>query len=116
MITLSWPPRILSPNGRGHHMAKYRAKKIARAEGYYATKEAKVGIPAGDVPVFVSLTFHPPTKNKPDEDNAVASMKSALDGIADALGLDDSCFKLRAPIMAEPVKGGKVVVTIGCSE
>lgn len=115
-IELSWPPRILSPNGRGHHMAKHRAKKAARAEGFSATKAAKVGLAAGDVPITIKLTFHPKTKNLPDADNAVASCKAYLDGIADALGVDDSCFRLAAPVIAEPVRGGKVVVEIGGGE
>lgn len=111
-VEVSWPVRALSPNGRAHHFAKYRAKKAARKEAFYATKAAKVGICAGDVPVLITLVFHPPTKNLPDEDNAVAGMKSYLDGVADALGINDSGFRLNRPVIAEPVKGGKVVIHI----
>lgn len=111
-VTLPWPPRVLSPNGRGHWRAKHQATKLAKEFAFYATKEARIGICAGDVPVLVSLVFHPKTATKPDADNCVASMKASLDGIALALGIDDRAFRLAAPVIAEPVKGGKVVVTI----
>jgi len=113
VIELGWPARILNPNGRGHHMAKHRAKKAARREGYFAAKAAGVSVTDASAPVRVSLTFHPPTRNLPDEDNAVASVKSHLDGIADALGMDDALFRLERPVIAEPVKGGRVIVAIG---
>lgn len=111
-IVLPWPPRTLSPNGRAHWSVKAKAAKIAKDYAFWATKEARIGIAAGDVPIMVSLVFHPKTKNLPDEDNAVASMKASLDGIAKALGVDDSVFRLAKPVIADPVKGGRVVVTL----
>ena len=40
-------------------------------------------------------------------------MKSALDGVADALGINDKKFHILEPIFKEEVtKGGKVVVTL----
>lgn len=63
--------------------------------------------------VKVALTFHPKAKRNVDEDNAIASMKWALDGIAQALGVDDSRFALQRPVIAEPIKGGRVIVEIG---
>lgn len=112
-ITLPWPGRELSPNGRFHHMAVYRAKKAAKLYAFAVAKEARLGFVAGDVPIMVQLTFHPKTKTAPDCDNAVASCKAYLDGIAEAMRIDDSFFRLRAPIMGEPRKGGAVIVEIG---
>jgi crossover junction endodeoxyribonuclease RusA len=112
-ITLPWPAKALSPNARVHWRAKYDAGKLAHRCAFYTTKEAKIGAPAGDVPILISLVFHPKTKNRPDADNAIASMKASLDGIAAALGVNDRAFRLAAPEFGEPVKGGKVVVTIG---
>lgn len=112
-IELPWPPRALSPNGRGHWGKKHRATRIAKDYAFWATKEAKIGFAAGDVPILISLVFHPKDGNLPDEDNAVASMKASLDGIALALGVNDSFFRLAKPVIGAPVKGGKVVVTIG---
>lgn len=111
-IELPWPGRVLSPNGRAHWRTVSKAKKAAKNTAYVLTKAARIGIAAGDVPVLIGLTFHPMTRNAVDADNLVASCKAFLDGIALALGVDDSTFKLAAPVIAEPTKGGRVVVTI----
>jgi len=111
-IVLPWPPKELSPNARPHHMAKRRALNKARSWGFAAAKEARVSIAAGDVPVILTVTFCPKTRNKVDQDNAMASCKAYFDGIADALGVNDSLFRFREPVMAEPVKGGQVIVEI----
>lgn len=37
-----------------------------------------------------------------DEDNLIASLKSSLDGIAQALRIDDRCFHLLEPAVREP--------------
>jgi hypothetical protein len=42
----------------------------------------------------------------------VASLKSGLDGISDALGIDDSRFRLGIEMLPEIVKGGRVDVVI----
>lgn len=63
--------------------------------------------------IRLCLTFHPPRKGRHDADNLVARMKAALDGVALALGIDDSKFQLGAITVAPPIKGGEVVVTIG---
>jgi Holliday junction resolvase RusA-like endonuclease len=58
------------------------------------------------------VTFYPPDRRRRDDDNMIASFKSARDGLADALGVDDRCF---APhyVFADPVDGGQIVVEIG---
>lgn len=113
MIDLSWPAKPLWPNFRSRsHWPKTRALKAARSEAFYATKAAKVGICAGDVPVIVQATFYPPDNRKRDYDNCGASLKAYWDGIADALGVDDSFFRQLPPVIAAPVPGGKVVVSL----
>jgi crossover junction endodeoxyribonuclease RusA len=47
----------------------------------------------------------------PDGDNAQSACKAFRDGIADALGIDDSKFTTTYSI-SEPVKGGAVIVTV----
>jgi Holliday junction resolvase RusA-like endonuclease len=46
----------------------------------------------------VHLTFRPNDRRRRDVDNLIAMHKGALDGIADALGIDDSQFRLSAEI------------------
>ena len=60
--------------------------------------------------VHVQLDFYPPSKRRYDLDNAIAAMKSSLDGIADALSVDDSRFCLHTKMHAEV--RGLVEVTI----
>jgi len=94
-IDIGYPPRDLSPNGRAHHMALHRAKKKQLEEAYWATK---VVLPRdwehNGLPLTIAIAWHPVAgKAAPDRDNALASLKGALDGIAKALGVDDKLFR-----------------------
>ena len=114
-INLPWPSADLSPNGRVHYMALARAKKAAKNYAWGMTKAA-MG-PLGIIyrswvgPVHVSLTFHPAINRARDLDNLIASHKAALDGIASALGVDDSKFSLSASI-GENRDPAEVVITL----
>lgn len=110
-VTISWPSPALSPNARGHWSKKSKAAKIYRAEAWGATMSARVKAPATDT-IGVHLAFYPPNNIRRDQDNMRASMKSAPDGLADALGVDDSRFDLTYSHHA-PVTGGKVILTVG---
>lgn len=59
----------------------------------------------------LKYSFCPPDNRRRDRDNLIASMKAATDGIADALGIDDSKFDC-SYALGEPIKGGCVHVTI----
>lgn len=111
-LELNWPPSVLWPNGRAHWAVKNRAKRVARDTAYWVTRAAPVvAVPdRGAIPV--RLTFCPPTKRRYDLDNALAACKAALDGVAEALVVDDVRF---APVLVrgDVCKGGKVVVEIG---
>ena len=109
-VTLGWPSRALSPNARSHWATLARAKKAARREGFYA---ATSGLLSDDaVSVSIQVTFIPPDARRRDVDNLVSSLKGHLDGISDAIGIDDSRWIWAAPVMAKPEKPGRVVVTL----
>lgn len=117
-ITLSLPHKHLSPNARAHHMAKASAKKMARQDAAYTTMISSVaGISearkhfAGDFPIPVRILFYPATRRNRDVDNVQASLKAALDGIADALHVDDSRFRPITEIMP-PDPPGRVEVLL----
>jgi crossover junction endodeoxyribonuclease RusA len=113
IIVLPWPPKPLTPNHRSRsHWPRTNALKKAREDGYYATKAAKVGICAGDVPIILRATFNPPGRYHYDRDGLLSSMKGYFDGIADALGVDDFWFRPEPPIVGEPIKGGRVTVEV----
>lgn len=107
---LPWPSRTLHPNSRPHWAAKAKAVKKARADAAWLTWN-HVGRNMPWQRVGVSVTFLPPDKRRRDLDGMIASHKAAQDGIADALGIDDSKFACSYRI-GEPVKGGAVRVEI----
>lgn len=111
-IILPWPDRRLSPNARVNWRAKVSPKQRARITAGWATVSAKRGWQAPDGPIPVSVAFYPPDARRRDDDNAIGAFKHARDGIADALGVDDSRFVMSYHFLP-PEKPGKVIVTIG---
>lgn len=118
-IELPWPPRELSPNARVHYFAKSRVTKRYREDAYWLADEANLNAivgadwyPSGDGPITLAFTFHPPDKRRRDLDTMLSSVKAGIDGIADALGVNDVRFEY-ALKRAEPVKNGRVVIVIG---
>ncbi|MGV0964212.1 MAG: hypothetical protein ACOYBT_10010 [Polynucleobacter sp.] len=109
MIQLDYPPRTLSPNGRAHWRRKAADAKKHREWARLATIAAKPPVAASG-PIGMVLTFYPGSRRNRDQDNALASAKPLLDGIADALGVNDSRFAPRVQF-AEPVKNPRVIVT-----
>lgn len=115
-LTLPWPPRILWPNGRGHHMVRYRYQQQAKSDGYYAARAAlKPTLVAGynGQPIKITLTAHPPTRRDYDDDGLIGAFKHYRDGIAEALCVNDKLFQTQPVERGEPRKGGAVVVRIG---
>jgi crossover junction endodeoxyribonuclease RusA len=112
-IVLPWPPKQLNPNARQHWSATARHKKRAKAAAFVIARSAGAVPPIPPaVPLRVSLFFAPPNRARRDLDNLLASCKAMLDGIAEALGVDDSRFR---PVLdwAPPERGGAVYVRIG---
>ncbi len=113
LIELPWPAKALSPNARVHWAVLAKAKKAYRTRCRVIGSQAGLGaVPVGDRPVAVHLTFFAPDRRARDWDNLVASMKAGLDGLADAMGVDDSRWRLSFTLDPEPVPGGVVAVSI----
>lgn len=109
-IVLPWPNPKLNPHAKGHWRPKADATKSARRAAYWLAKEAKVACLPG---ATLTFEFAPPDKRRRDIHNVQAMMKATIDGIADAMGCDDNGFIIPWPTkFAEPVKGGRVTVTI----
>ena len=110
-IVLPWPHKSLSPNARTHHMALAAEKRRARIAAFWIASEAMPrGYVAPSSP-HVSLTFFPPDNRLRDLDNMLSSMKAALDGVAEAIRVDDSAWSMSIR-RGERVKDGCVVVTV----
>ena len=110
LIILPWPSIDLSPNSRIHWAKKAKAVKVYRKIACWETIVSKQKV-TWDEFIYLVVTFHPPDNRIRDMDNLAASMKSANDGIADALRVDDSQFRIKNK-MGEVVKGGRVTVEI----
>ena len=111
MIELPWPSPALSPNARGHWSKRAKAAKAYRLECFLIAKAA--GIKAPESKILWTVEFFPPSRRAYDDDNLLARMKSARDGIADALGVDDRRFVTQFSVSETVIKGGLVRVTIG---
>lgn len=109
-VTLPWPTGPLWPNSRPHWSVRAKHVRRAREAAWALCLEA--GAPKGEAELRVS--FHPPRKpGLANIDNAIAACKGLVDGIADALGVDDSRLRIVWPVaFSEPIKGGAVVVEI----
>ena len=110
-LLLPFPDMRLSPNKRMDHRWLTGVRHIARNTGYFAAKEAGLRVP-DRTPLHMFLTFHAPDARRRDGDNILSSMKSYIDGIFDALGVDDSNIRLTTYGFGKPIKGGQVVVRI----
>lgn len=109
IVTLSYPDKVLNPNARAHWAAIARAKKAARENASWATisaagSKANLAPYAAHERLAVAVKFYPADNRRRDMDNALASLKAALDGISDALGLDDSRFVIVPQMMASDGK------------
>lgn len=109
-ILLPWPAKALSPNARGHWSQRSRAAKAYRMQCFLFAKKAGLIAPAGRI--LLQLEFLPPTARRRDDDNLLASFKAGRDGLADALGIDDSLFVSQVQIGEVHRPGGAVRVTL----
>jgi crossover junction endodeoxyribonuclease RusA len=60
----------------------------------------------------LTITFEMPDKRKRDADNCLAAAKGALDGLADALFVNDQLFQPILIYRMEGKKPGKLLVEI----
>lgn len=111
-IILPWPPSALSSNARGHWAKRARATAKYRDDARLCTLAAKPRVP-DEGEIALTIRFVPP-HNRFDRANYPAMLKAGLDGIADALGVNDRRFVPRFSY-DEPQKPGRVEVTIGAA-
>lgn len=113
---LPWPPPKLSPNARKHWRTVAGAKQRYRRECYAC------GLMQAELTPLtfnrnqrfeMRLTFTRPRDQHYDLDNLLARMKAGLDGLCDALGLNDRNARPVTVDYVEPVvSGGRVLVEL----
>lgn len=115
-VLLPWPARPLWRNYHCHWAVRAKAVKSARREAFYASLEAGLkNMPTGDGWHHrLSFDFCPPDRIGRDMQNMPDTQKAAIDGIADALKVDDATFKVKWPEEFGTVddNGGSVLVVV----
>lgn len=112
-LELSWPPASLSGHANGNWYGKSGVTKQWRNGTWAIAKAHKKPELDATGDIYVRLSFTPPDR-KSDRCNFYNRCKPILDGLADALGVNDKRF---VPIMDEtsfnePCKPGKVVLEV----
>ncbi|MDY0961763.1 endonuclease [Massilia sp. CFBP9026] len=115
-VELPFPDRRLNPNNsKGKHWAATVAlRKAARTDAALLTRAAGAGVRfAAGQEVELAITFIQPDRRARDRDNLLAACKPMLDGVADALGVNDSQFEPVTIRREYGKKPGAVLIEIG---
>jgi len=117
-VTMPWPTKNLSPNARPHWAT------LSREKAQYRSSWRMLSFAAGAMgygkmwPMHerrnVHFEFYPPNRRPRDDANIMASIKSGVDGMADALGVDDRFFRTSYELKEQI--GGYIKVTITRTE
>ncbi|MDE4274742.1 hypothetical protein PXK58_08975 [Phaeobacter gallaeciensis] len=107
IVRLPWPPRQLSPNARCDRRAISGVRKEYRSVCGWEAKAAKL-----EPGSHVVVKFCPPDARRRDVDNMLASIKSGLDGVASAIGQDDSEWQSHTLTRGPVEKGGAVYIEL----
>ena len=113
-VELDFPPAELFPNrAKGTHWGKlYKLRSDYRDTSTWLAKHQLKNWKHKGGNIKLTITFEMPDKRKRDADNCLAAAKGALDGLADALFVNDQLFQ---PIMIYRVEGekpGRLIVEI----
>ena len=120
IIRLDFPSSDLSANERGEHWSGYaKAAKRYRRDCWalclsQTTARDRALIGSDGDRIDVHLEFFRPHKFRYDKDGLLTRMKSGLDGIADALHVNDYTFNPTFDIAKDT--GNYVLVTLSPSQ
>lgn len=120
-VTLPWPAPQVFPNFRNSHHWRKSWKQVKRQrETAFTLAAEQIGrktIPqAQNGPWSLHLDIFPPNARRRDADGMVGANKANIDGIADALRVDDSRFTITHTIHPPRRPHGAVVVTVTAPE
>lgn len=112
-IELPWPDASLSPNSRTNWHVKSPVFKTAKEEARIETisqAPSRMSLIGWDSIGYikVKIYFYPPDKRARDVDNMLASVKAYIDGVAQALNVNDSKFNPIEIVRCVNIKNGMV--------
>lgn len=115
-IELPWLNRHLSSNARIHWAQRQKLVRSCRNTAHVMTLATlkpweRDALRVGTDKIHVFITYLPPDNRRRDRSNMDCNltMKAYLDGIADAIGVDDNRF-VPSYRVGEVTKGGGVIV------
>lgn len=111
-IQLPFPPSELSPNKRLHWGSLAKAKADFRTKCHLLTRDQHPEKAKYGQDFDLTMVFVPPDRRHYDRDNLIARMKSGLDGMCDALGIDDIQFLSVTASLSKDSLGGYVQIKI----
>ena len=113
VITLRWPPPILFPNARNaaHWRKVAGPKQEYRDACFWLTKEA-MGRKRFLQQPQVQIAFFPPDRRRRDRDGCIGAIKALQDGMAQAIGFDDSEWQPIYTFHPPAPPDGRVVVVL----
>jgi len=114
VIVLDFPPKDLFPNrASGKHWGSlYKLKLDYRESSTWLAKSQLGDWKHNGNQIVLTLAFHMPDKRWRDADNCLAAAKAGIDGLADALMVNDRIFN---PIIVQRILGekpGKLIITL----
>lgn len=119
IIRLPFPDKKLMPNRKNGKAwtSTVATKDGQKQDAYILTIDAahKAGPQAWPERIPLSLLYLSPDKRHRDLDNLLAASKALIDGMAQALGVDDKRFR---PILIDSVLGpkeGALIAAVGVS-
>lgn len=113
IVTLPFPPSDFSGHNNGHWRDLNKMVATYRAEAFHLTRAAQRAchyVPPAKGDILIHFLFVAPD-NRSDRTNYAGRLKAQIDGIAEALGVNDKRF-LPSYSFADSAKPGWVEVTI----
>ncbi len=117
IIRLPFPDKKLMPNKKNgkHWTSTVASKDSQKTDAFLLTLDALdiAGKQTWPEHIPLSLMYLTPDKRHRDLDNLLAASKAIIDGMAQALGVDDKRFK---PILVDSVLGpkeGALIAAVG---
>jgi hypothetical protein len=116
VVELPYPSAALSQNARGAWQRHHSKQQRAKMDGYLAALEAmhkcSYEPPSGrHVHWAVTVRCYPPDHRRRDVHNTFAALKHYVDGIAEAMKVDDSRFTMwTIEPFGDVVRHGSVVL------
>ena len=113
-VELDFPPAELFPNrAKGTHWGKlYKIRSDYREASTWLAKHQIKGWKHHGGLIKLTITFDMPDTRKRDADNCLAAAKGALDGLADALFVNDQLFQPILIFRVEGKKPGRLIVEL----